>query len=244
MASLETKVREAQSYVMQGAEATIKTLQTSDWKIIQDKLHQLASNRTETSAVLLALDYLATRSGGTVDSGFGKLLVAITGYNLVSFSLQDKPLQVLKASAGLVLEGRDAETVGNFTVGALGASGVLALATAWDGPSNHPLSVLMIGVLKFIFSFVLLNRDADPKAKEPLTNLLELGRYHARTGILLFVYSLLLFWRAKTRLSAPKYIVDLEKRINERLDQMVAVVKDQKSRIDALNPTPTTPKKY
>ena len=243
--SIETRLREAQASLTQTIMQITTSLQSSDWKGLQEKFQTLATGRSESSALLLLLDYLATRKR-KVDSVFGKLLIGLSGYNLLAFALQGKPVDVWNKAIGLKLQGPDAEALGTFASGTLGATGALSLITAWTGPSNHRLSVLGTGLIKLMFGFVLINKatsGADGKA-EAANQILSLGRYHARTGALLLAYFVMLVWRARSRLNAPKYIADLEKRMTEKLDQLVTVVKDQKTRLDAIAPTPATPKKY
>jgi hypothetical protein len=239
--SIETKLRDAQASFLQTLEQSLTALRTSDWKGLQDHLLSLASARSESAALLLLLDFVATRANGSVDSAFGKLLVGFSGYNLIAFALQDKPAEVWSKVLGIAAQGQ-VETLGKFALSVLGATGAVSLLSAWGGPGFHQLPILSAGAVKVLFGYFLVtSATSDAKLGAAST---ELGRYHARTGLLLIVYALMLAWRSQSKNNAPKYIQDMEKRLNDKLDQLVVVIKDQKSRLDAISPATATPKKY
>ena len=251
MSSIEAKLKEAQAKAAEVLQQVLAAIQQSDWKFLQDKLQILASGRSETSLALLAIDFFLSRKigGGLNGSVFGKILVALNGYNLLTLALKDKPAKVWKDMAGLSLQGPDAETIGSIALGMIGATGALGVAAGLAGPSEHLLSVLSLAASKLAIGFFLINRatnggDAAAAVFAEATTMLEFGRHHARTGAVMLLYVVSVMWRGKSKAGTPKYITDMEKRLSDKLDQMVVVVKDQKSRIDAISPATSTPKKY
>ena len=249
--SLEAHARDVQSKLIALFTYLLEHLQqtSQQWKLndIPSTLQEwaLGSRRSETSLALLLLDYFLTTPQSN-SSLFGKILVCMNGYNLLSFALHDKPSIVWKQLAGLSLPPGDAETMGALALGLVGSAGAFGVVSGVSGPSNHPFSVFSLALTKLILGFFVINKaTTTTKAEEVLS----LGRFHARTGVVVLMYAVLLVWRAsrlrsKSSSDAPQYMQEMETRLTNRLDQLVTVVKDQKSRLDALAPSPMTPKKY
>ena len=64
---------------------------------------------------------------------------------------------------------------------------------------------------------------------------LNLFRHHARTGVCVLLYALLLWWRKGSKVDSPSYIVALQTALEKRFDTLASMSKDQIARLDQLN---------
>jgi len=254
MSLAESFARDAHAKLLELVRKVLALLQQMDGKqLVQETIQRVlqGKNSVEASIGLFALDYVFSwgyRAGIAESSSvFGKGLIALNGYNLLSLAWQDRAATVWKELAGLSLEGTDGEALGTLALNMLGATGLMGVLSGLTGPGNHVLATLSLALTKLGFAFFLVKRATiaqELNTKMDLSRALELGRYHARTGAVVLAYSLLLIWKGKAKSNTPTYITELEKRVLDRLDQVMSVVKDQKSRSDSSAPLSTTPKKY
>jgi hypothetical protein len=215
---------EAQNWVLGYIQNIIVVFQTHDTKSLQEGLEQVLRGKSEASSlVFLILEYLFNKSG---TSFFGKSLLAINGFDLLSYALESyKPLEKVDFDAnGLT-----------FTLlGMIGSGGCLASVVS---PEKHKLFILLLALSKISLGFFL--------AKGANDKFLIMARHHARSGLVVLLFLLLSLWRERFNETGSE---NAEFRLSKQIEQLVSVVKDQTSRLDAMllpSPNPSTPpKKY
>jgi len=187
-----------------------------------DQVNQVVSQRTEISAGMLASEFFFGPRGSS--STVGRALLVLNGFSLASFAFHSADrVGTLRAATGLALKG-EAEVLAHGLMLNLGAAGLAGLYAGLAGPENNVMSVLALGAAKGALAFVALSFAggvADAKAVKPEhVKLLDLFRQQWRTGAVLVAYALLLAWRNRDRASGPRWAVEMEARLEDRIDTM------------------------
>lgn len=144
---------------------------------------------------------------------FGKLLVVANGYGLASWAFRPTggpKGNVWKESTGIALKG-DSEAIGGLALTLIGGSGILGALAGITGPENHLFSVATMATTKLALAYFLVGltgglqevkaptaaAGAAPTVRPETEKILGLFRHHARTGVCVALYAILLWWRSK-----------------------------------------------
>lgn len=182
--------------------------------------------RPELMGFLLLGDiYFTNKYSNATTTILGRLLLFANAFNGISFVKDglNNPLTIWN-KYGLQFSGNNDvdKMISYLSIFGIGISSVSSLLTSiFSGKNPSSLNVLSFATHKLGFVSCLLYLTKNDTKLQNHEELLNLIKYHLRTGIILFFYGLSLLWKNRNKNTyTPKYVQELEKRLNLKLDNI------------------------